>query len=60
MEKATPRPGVLELMDEALSDPTVRVGVCSASTKEAVTKVLDVTLGEERRKGTVEERRTVK
>ena len=51
MEKATPRPGVLELMDEALSDPTVRVGVCSASTKEAVTKVLDVTLGEERRKG---------
>ena len=25
------------------------VGVCSASTKEAVTKVLDVTLGEERR-----------
>ena len=51
VEKATPRPGVLELMDQALADPTVRVGVCSASTKEAVKKVLDVTLGEERRKG---------
>ena len=49
-EKAIARPGVLELMDEALADENIRVGVCSASTKEAVTKVLDVTLGEERRK----------
>lgn len=48
-EKAMARPGVLELMDQALADPTIKVGVCSASTKEAVTKVLDVTLGEERR-----------
>lgn len=48
-EKAVARPGVLELMDEALADPTIGVGVCSASTKAAVTKVLDVTLGEERR-----------
>jgi len=48
-EKAVTRPGVIELMDEALSDPSIAVGVCSASTKEAVTKVLDVTLGEERR-----------
>jgi HAD superfamily hydrolase (TIGR01509 family) len=48
-EKAAPRPGVLELMDEALADPRIAVGVCSASTKEAVTKVLDVTLGAERR-----------
>jgi HAD superfamily hydrolase (TIGR01509 family) len=47
-EKAVPRPGVIELMDEALADPTIAVGVCSASTKEAVTKVLAVTLGEER------------
>jgi HAD superfamily hydrolase (TIGR01509 family) len=47
-EKATPRPGVLQLMDEALDDPTIAVGVCSASTKEAVTKVLDVTLGQSR------------
>lgn len=49
-EKANPRPGVIELMDEALADPNIAVGVCSASTKAAVTKVLDVTLGEERRK----------
>ncbi|KAL9183727.1 hypothetical protein ACHAXT_004583 [Thalassiosira profunda] len=49
-EKAVARPGVLELMDQALADDSIRVGVCSASTKAAVTKVLDVTLGEERRK----------
>jgi HAD superfamily hydrolase (TIGR01509 family) len=48
-EKAAPRPGVIELMDEAMADPTIAVGVCSASTKQAVTKVLDVTLGQERR-----------
>ena len=49
-EKAKARPGVLELMDQAIADESIRVGVCSASTKAAVTKVLDVTLGEERRK----------
>lgn len=49
-EKAVPRPGVIELMDEAIADPKCAVGVCSASTKAAVTKVLDVTLGEKRRK----------
>lgn len=49
-EKAVPRPGVIELMDEAIGDPGIAVGVCSASTKAAVTKVLDVVLGEERRK----------
>jgi len=49
-EKAVPRPGVIELMDEAIADPKIAVGVCSASTKAAVTKVLDVTLGEDRRK----------
>lgn len=47
--KAVPRPGVIELMDEAIADPKCAVGVCSASTKAAVTKVLDVTLGQERR-----------
>eukprot|EP00980_Cylindrotheca_fusiformis_P010402 scaffold2311_cov107-Cylindrotheca_fusiformis.AAC.3 len=46
--KAVPRPGVVQLMDEALADPTIAVGVCSASTKEAALKVLSVTLGEER------------
>ena len=49
MEKTTPRPGVLGLMDEAFTDESIAVGVCSASTRAAVTKVLDVTLGEERR-----------
>ena len=48
-EKAEPRPGVLSLMDEALNDPSIAVGVCSASTKAAVTKVLDVVLGQDRR-----------
>ncbi|KAL7548960.1 hypothetical protein ACHAWF_012246 [Thalassiosira exigua] len=48
-EKAEARPGVLELMDQALADEGIKVGVCSASTKEAVLKVLDVTLGEGRR-----------
>ena len=38
-----------ELMDEALNDPSIAVGVCSASTKAAVTKVLDVVLGQDRR-----------
>jgi HAD superfamily hydrolase (TIGR01509 family) len=47
-ENAIARPGVLELMDQALADPKIAVGVCSASTKEAVTKVLSVTLGDAR------------
>jgi phosphoglycolate phosphatase-like HAD superfamily hydrolase len=38
-EKATPRPGVIELMDEALADPRTAVGVCSASTKAAVVSI---------------------
>jgi HAD superfamily hydrolase (TIGR01509 family) len=46
--EATPRPGVLKLMDQALQDPTIAVGVCSASTKEAAIKTLDTTLGPER------------
>lgn len=45
---ATPRPGLLDLMDAALADPTIAVGVCSASTKEAAQKVLACTLGEDR------------
>lgn len=47
-ENAVPRPGILELMDEALADPTVAVGVCSASTREAAQKTLSSTLGPER------------
>lgn len=45
---AQPRPGLLSLMDEALNDPAIAVGVCSASTKEAAIQTLDVTLGPER------------
>ena len=37
-------------MDEAIAAPDVAVGLCSASTKAAVTKVLDTVLGEEGRK----------
>jgi HAD superfamily hydrolase (TIGR01509 family) len=47
-EKAVCRPGVLELMDEALENPRIAVGVCSASTKSAAQRTLSVTLGQER------------
>ncbi|KAL7560724.1 hypothetical protein ACA910_021451 [Epithemia clementina (nom. ined.)] len=46
--QAVPRPGVLELMDEALQDPTIAVGVCSASSKEAAQRTLELTLGPQR------------
>jgi HAD superfamily hydrolase (TIGR01509 family) len=46
--EAKARPGVLELMDEALNDPTIAVGVCSAATKQAAVKTLDITLGPDR------------
>jgi len=46
--EAETRPGVLELMDEALADPDIAVGVCSASTKAAALKTLDITLGPDR------------
>jgi HAD superfamily hydrolase (TIGR01509 family) len=46
--EAKPRPGVIELMDQALADPTIAVGVCSAATKAAAVKTLDITLGPER------------
>lgn len=46
--EAKPRPGVLELMDEAFADPTIAVGVCSAATKAAAIKTLDITLGHDR------------
>lgn len=47
-ESATPRPGLVTLMDEALADESIAVGVCSASTKAAAQKVLECTLGAER------------
>ena len=47
-ERAQPRPGLLDLMDEALADDSIAVGVCSASTKEAAQSVLEATLGSKR------------
>eukprot|EP00536_Pseudo-nitzschia_multiseries_P014956 jgi/Psemu1/216403/e_gw1.795.22.1 len=47
-ENAVARPGLLALMDSALADPTIAVGVCSASTKAAAQKVLECTLGPDR------------
>ena len=32
-ETAEARPGVLRLMDEAIADPSIAVGICSAATK---------------------------
>ena len=46
--EAKARPGVLELLDEALADPSIAVGVCSAATKAAAIKTLDITLGPDR------------
>ena len=46
--EAKARPGVLELLDEAMADPSIAVGVCSAATKQAAVKTLDITLGPER------------
>ena len=45
---AVARPGVIELMDQALQDPSIAVGVCSAATKEAAVKTLSITLGDAR------------
>lgn len=50
LQDAEARPGVLELMDQALNDPHIAVGVCSASTKAAAETTLSVTLGQERLK----------
>lgn len=48
IEEAKPRPGIIRLMDEALNDPTIAVGVCSASTKEAAIQTLKSTIGIDR------------
>jgi len=48
VKDAVARPGVIELFDEIVSNPDVKVGVCSASTKSAVETVLTTVLGAER------------
>jgi len=49
-EVATARPGVLELMDAAIADPNLKVGICSAATKEGFVKLVDAVVGQERLK----------
>ena len=48
VETATPRPGVLELMDSAIATPGLAVGICSASTRAGFEKVVDSVVGQER------------
>eukprot|EP00930_Biecheleria_cincta_P050388 TRINITY_DN35540_c0_g1_i1.p1 TRINITY_DN35540_c0_g1~~TRINITY_DN35540_c0_g1_i1.p1 ORF type:complete len:356 (+),score=51.96 TRINITY_DN35540_c0_g1_i1:47-1069(+) len=45
---ARPRPGILELMDQALDWQDLKTGICSASTKSATLPVLEAILGKER------------
>ena len=45
---AKARPGVLRLMDEAIADPSVAVGICSAATKAGFEKVVNSVVGPER------------
>jgi len=45
---ASPRPGVLELMDSAIATPGLAVGICSASTRGGFEKVVDAVVGQER------------
>lgn len=47
-EVATARPGVLELMDAAIADPFLKVGICSAATKEGFVKLVDAVVGQDR------------
>jgi len=43
--RAEARPGIVELVDEALARPDLRTAVCSAATKEAALEVLNAILG---------------
>ena len=47
-EIAVARPGVLRLMDEAIADPTIAVGICSAATKAGFEKVVNSVVGADR------------
>lgn len=48
VQKGVPRPGVIELMDEAIAAPGIAVGICSASTRGGFEKVVDAVVGKER------------
>ena len=45
---AVPRPGVLELMDDAIATEGLAVGICSASTRGGFEKVVDAVVGPSR------------
>ena len=45
---AIARPGVLALMDEAIADPNIKVGICSAATKGGFDKIVNAIVGKER------------
>jgi len=45
---AEARPGVLELMDEAIATPGVAVGICSAATRAGFEKVVNSVVGKDR------------
>ena len=47
-EIAIARPGVLRLMDEAIADPSIAVGICSAATKAGFEKVVNSVVGADR------------
>ena len=47
-KNSTPRPGVVALMDAALANPKLRVGICSAATKEGFVPLVNNLLGKER------------
>jgi HAD superfamily hydrolase (TIGR01509 family) len=47
-EIAKARPGVLELMDACIADPSVKVGICSASSREGFEKLVDSIVGKSR------------
>jgi len=44
-QAASPRPGVLELMDAAIADPTLAVGICSAATRGGFERVVNSIVG---------------
>ena len=47
-QAAVARPGVLELMDEAIAAPGIAVGICSAATRGGFEKITDAVVGPER------------
>ena len=47
-QAAVARPGVLELMDEAIAAPGIAVGICSAATRGGFEKITDAVVGRAR------------